>query len=51
MNNGYIKIDENMQTSISKVFAGGDIVGQKATVAWAARSGRDAAEKNLKNNL
>ena len=48
---GYIKIDENMQTSISKVFAGGDIVGQKATVAWAARSGRDAAEKILKYNL
>lgn len=46
---GYIKIDENMKTSISKVFAGGDIVGQKATVAWAARSGRDAAEKILRN--
>lgn len=45
---GYIKIDENMQTSINKVFAGGDIVGQKATVAWAARCGRDAAEKILK---
>ena len=45
---GYIKIDENMQTSISKVFSGGDIVGQKATVAWASRSGRDAAEKILK---
>ena len=45
---GYIKIDENMQTSISKVFAGGDIVGQKATVAWASRSGRDVAEKILK---
>ena len=42
------KIDENMQTSIYKVFAGGDIVGQKATVAWASRSGRDAAEKILK---
>ena len=37
-----------MQTSINKVFAGGDIVGQKATVAWASRSGRDAAEKILK---
>lgn len=45
---GYIKIDENMQTSINKVFAGGDIVGQKATVAWASRSGRDATEKILK---
>lgn len=45
---GYIKIDENMQTSIPKVFAGGDIAGEKATVAWAARSGRDVAEKILK---
>ena len=45
---GYIKIDENMQTSIPKVFAGGDIVGQKATVAWAARSGRDAATNILR---
>ena len=34
-----------MQTSIPKVFAGGDIVGEKATVAWAARSGRNSAEK------
>ena len=29
---GYIKIDENMQTSISKVFAGGDIVGQLSLI-------------------
>ncbi len=43
---GYINVDENMQTSIPKVFAGGDIVGEKATVAWAARSGRNSAEKN-----
>ena len=42
---GYINVDENMQTSIPKVFAGGDIVGEKATVAWAARSGRNSAEK------
>lgn len=40
---GYIKVDENMQTSIPKVFAGGDIIGEKSTVAWAARSGREAA--------
>ena len=40
---GYIQIDENNRTSISKVFAGGDIAGCKGTVAWAARSGRDAA--------
>ncbi len=41
---GYININENMETSIKNVFAGGDIVGEKATVAWAARSGRNAAE-------
>lgn len=43
---GYIQVNENMQTSIPKVFAGGDIVGEKATVAWASRSGREAA-KNI----
>ena len=40
---GYIQIDENNRTSNPKVFAGGDIAGAKGTVAWAARSGRDAA--------
>lgn len=44
----YIKVNENMQTSIKNVYAGGDIVGEKQTVAWAARSGRDAAENILK---
>ena len=42
---GYIEIDENCMTSQEGVFAGGDIIGQKATVAWAARAGRNAAEK------
>ena len=41
---GYIQVDENYMTSQEGIFAGGDIVGQKATVAWAARSGRNAAE-------
>lgn len=45
---GYINIDENMQTSIPKVFAGGDVAGEKATVAWAARSGRNAANNIIK---
>ena len=40
---GYLQINEKNQTSNSKVFAGGDIAGTKGTVAWAARSGRDAA--------
>ena len=40
---GRIKVNENNQTSNSKIFAGGDLIGEKATVAWAARSGRNAA--------
>ena len=40
---GYIDIDEKNRTSNPKIFAGGDIAGCKGTVAWAARSGRDAA--------
>ena len=40
---GYIQIDEKNRTSNPKVFAGGDLAGAKGTVAWAARSGRDAA--------
>lgn len=41
---GNVIIDENYKTSNSKIFAGGDLAGCKGTVAWAARSGRDAAE-------
>ena len=40
---GYINIDEKNKTSKSNIFAGGDIAGEKSTVAWAARSGRNAA--------
>lgn len=40
---GRIETDENNMTSQDKVFDGGDIAGAKSTVAWAARSGRDAA--------
>ena len=40
---GRIQVDEKNKTSNPKIFAGGDIVGAKGTVAWAARSGRDAA--------
>ena len=42
--NGKIKVNKNYSTSNPKVFAGGDVAGVKSTVAWAARSGRDAAE-------
>lgn len=41
---GYIQVDKDYMTSQEGVFAGGDIIGTKATVAWAARAGRNAAE-------
>ena len=39
-----IMVDEKYKTSNPKIFAGGDLAGCTKTVAWAARSGRDAAE-------
>ena len=41
---GYIKVDENHRTSKEKIYAGGDLAGDKGTVVWAARAGRDVAE-------
>ena len=40
---GNIYVDEKYQSSNHKIFAGGDLAGVKGTVAWASRSGRDAA--------
>lgn len=45
---GNIEVDEHYMTSRNKVFAGGDLSGTKATVAWAARSGREAAYEIIK---
>ena len=42
---GNIQINENYQTSNPKIYAGGDLAGVKATVAWAAYSGREAAKQ------
>lgn len=42
-NSGYIKVNEKNQTSNPKIFAGGDLIGEIGTVAWASRSGRDCA--------
>ena len=42
---GNIKIDENYKTSDSKIYACGDLAGIRKTVAWAAYSGREAANK------
>lgn len=38
-----VKVDENYKTSDEKVFSCGDLAGMKATVAWAAQSGKEAA--------
>ena len=40
---GYIEVDEKHRTSNPKIYAGGDIAGDKGTIAWAARAGREAA--------
>ena len=45
---GYIKVNEDYQTSDARIYAGGDIIGQKATVAWAAMAGREAAKSIIK---
>lgn len=47
---GNIYINEKYQSSNKKIFAGGNLAGCKETVAWAARSGRDAAN-NIKEYL
>lgn len=50
----YVEVDEDGKTSHVKVFAGGDVAGQNSTVAWAARDGRNIAErieKFLKTNI
>ena len=45
-----IKINDKYQTSNQKIYAGGDVIGNKKTVAWAARYGRDIAE-NILNEI
>ena len=41
---GFIKIDNHNRTSLKNVYAGGDVVGEEATVTYAARSGRETAK-------
>ena len=42
---GNIEVNENYETSRTKIYAGGDLAGVRGTVAWAAYSGREAAKK------
>ena len=45
---GCITVDENYKTSDKKIYAIGDLAGNKQTVAWAAKSGIECA-KNIVN--
>jgi glutamate synthase (NADPH/NADH) small chain len=45
---GKIDIDPLGHTSNKKIFSGGDIAGVTSTVAWASRSGRNAAYEIIK---
>ena len=47
---GYINVNENYETSIENVYAAGDIIGAKQTVAWAARAGINAAKQIIKKD-
>mgnify|MGYP004522633917 FL=1 len=46
---GNIDINDKYQTSNNKIYAGGDVAGVKGTVAYSAKSGREAAKNILKN--
>ena len=46
---GKIIVDENFETSFKNIFAGGDLVNEKLTVAFAIKTGRDVAEHIAKN--
>lgn len=48
LNNSYLQVNEYNQTSKPHIFAGGDLIGTKKTVANASRSGRDAAYNIIK---
>lgn len=46
---GYLNTNENYQTSDEKIYACGDLAGNKQTVAWAARSGFECAKALIGN--
>jgi glutamate synthase (NADPH/NADH) small chain len=41
---GYIKVDENFQTSTDKVFAGGDMIAGEGTIVQSVAQGKHAAQ-------
>ena len=45
---GFVKVNENCQTNFENVFAGGDLLGEKATIQYATMSGIKAANSIIK---
>jgi len=45
---GFIKVNENFQTNFENVFAGGDVLGETATIQYATMSGIKAANSIIK---
>ena len=43
-----IDVDDNHETNIKNIFAGGDLTQNKSSVAWAIRNGRDVANEIAK---
>ena len=41
----YLEVDENYRINGTNIFAGGDLIGTTSTVAWAAKDGREVANK------
>jgi dihydropyrimidine dehydrogenase (NAD+) subunit PreT len=41
---GYIKVDENFQTSMDRVFAGGDMIAGEGTIVQSVAQGKHAAQ-------
>ena len=48
---GYIVVDENYHTNLPNVYAIGDNIGRKATIAWASYFGRECAKMIMKEEL
>lgn len=43
--NKYLEVNEENRIEGTNIFAGGDLIGTTSTAAWAARDGRETAEK------
>ena len=41
---GYVKVDENFQTSVNGVFAGGDMIAGEGTIVQSVAQGKHAAQ-------